>query len=205
MWVLVADLFRAFIVFPFYVATSFRRFLIGAGIMCFHLLTRKFHIKPATPVRDIFKEWSDPTFSPSPRCASAIQIVRPWNQTLRHSPTSNRFRDVDHFRRRFARFKLGAHVLQAHSKRVNLLLLSRNHCPLLLYFAVLFEKLVEQHRVHRFVAHSVRFSFFIGQHQRRIHFRNFFGAKLGYLLDVAFVVEREAKKRLLPSAVLNPG
>jgi hypothetical protein len=27
---------------------------------------------------------------PSPRCASTIQIVRPWNQSLGHSPNSNR-------------------------------------------------------------------------------------------------------------------
>ena len=56
---------------------------------------------------------------------------------------------------------------------------------------MLFEKLVEQHRVHRVVADRVRFSFFIGQHQGRIHLRDFFGdqTKLRCFLGVAFVVE----------------
>jgi hypothetical protein len=38
-----------------------------------------------------------------------------------------------------------------------LLLLLRNHCSLLLYFAGRFEELVEQHRVHLIVAHAVGF------------------------------------------------
>src|SRR6266446_6833266 len=37
------------------------------------------------------------------------------------------------------------------------------------------EKLVEPHRVHPVVVHGVRFPFFVGQHQHRIHLSNFFG------------------------------
>ena len=49
-----------------------------------------------------------------------------WNQSLRRSPNSNRLLGiVDHLRRRFARFKLCAHLLQARSKRFNLLSAAR--------------------------------------------------------------------------------
>jgi len=54
---------------------------------------------------------------------------------------------------------LGAHFLQPRSKRVNLLL--GNSRFLLPVLAVLFEKLVEQHRVHLLVAHAQRFSFLV--------------------------------------------
>src|SRR6266576_3029953 len=60
-------------------------------------------------------------------------------------------------RRWFARFKLCAHPLEARGKRFNsLLLLSRTRFQCL-NFAMLFEKLVEQHRVHLVVAHAVGF------------------------------------------------
>ena len=57
---------------------------------------------------------------------------------------------------------------------------------------MLFEKLIEQHRVHRLVAHRVRFSFFVGQHQRWIHLCDFFGnqTKLRRAFGVRLVVER---------------
>ena len=41
----------------------------------------------------------------------------------------------------------------------------RNGCLLLLDFAMLVEKLIEQHRVHRFVAHCVDFAMFVAHHQ----------------------------------------
>src|SRR5437773_7167408 len=74
----------------------------------------------------------------------------------------------DHLRRRAAHLDLRAHPLQARSKRFNLLLLVRvsrlevllqlrDGRFLFLHCAVLFEKLVEQHRIHSFVAHSVNF------------------------------------------------
>jgi hypothetical protein len=72
-------------------------------------------------------------------------------------------------RRTFAEFKLWAHFLEAHNKRFNVLLLLGVCCfllcnhtlelsdsrLLLLYFAMLFDEFVEQHRVHRFVAHGI--------------------------------------------------
>ena len=62
---------------------------------------------------------------------------------------------VDHLRRRFARFELRAYLLQARSKRFNLLLLPSDDRFQVLHLMMLFEELVEQHRVHRFVAHGV--------------------------------------------------
>ena len=66
-------------------------------------------------------------------------------------------------------------------KRFDLLLLSINIRLLFLVFAMFFEKLIEQHRVHSFVANRIWFSFFIGQYQGRIHLCDFFGdqAKTG--------------------------
>jgi hypothetical protein len=46
---------------------------------------------------------------------------------------------------------------------------------LLLYLAVLFEKLVEQHRVHRFVADGLRFSMFISGDQDGVNLGHFLG------------------------------
>ena len=39
------------------------------------------------------------------------------------------------------------------------------------HLAVLFEELVEQHRVHRFVAHGVGFALLVTSHEIGIHFR----------------------------------
>ncbi len=62
---------------------------------------------------------------------------------------------------------------------------------------MLFEKLVEQHRVHGFVADRVGFSFFVHCYQRRIHFCYFFSnqAKLGDVGLVVLVVEGHRFKR----------
>ena len=87
---------------------------------------------------------------------------------------------VDHLRRRFARFKLCAHFLQARSKRFNLLLLlcyGRFQSDRRFLFRVisvpapfvLFEELIEQHRVHLVVAHAVGLSFLVAHHQVGIH------------------------------------
>ena len=40
---------------------------------------------------------------------------------------------------------------------------------------MLFEELVEHHRVYRFVAHCVWLAIAIGDHQIRIHFRDLLG------------------------------
>ena len=45
-----------------------------------------------------------------------------------------------------------------------------NGCSLLLNFAMLFEELVEQHRIHRLVAHGVGLAFSVAHHEVRIHF-----------------------------------
>ena len=66
-------------------------------------------------------------------------------------------------RRRFAQLKLVADFLQPCSERVNLLLLPRNYRSLLLHDLMFFEKLIEQHRVHRFVAHNVKLAFFVAR------------------------------------------
>ena len=62
---------------------------------------------------------------------------------------------LDHLRCGSARFKLRAHLLQAHSKGFNLFLLRVN-------LATCFEELVEQHGVHLVVAHAVGFSLLSG-------------------------------------------
>ena len=83
-------------------------------------------------------------------------------------------------RRRFARFKLRAHLL-------DLCGLFFHHCheifelPLLLgvvrfqflNFAMLFEKLIEQHRVDLLIANGFRLAFWVATHQVRIHFGHF--------------------------------
>jgi hypothetical protein len=61
----------------------------------------------------------------------------------------------DHLRRHLARLKLGGHFLEAHSESFNLLLLARDGAFLFFVLAMLFEKFVEQHRVHGIVAHGV--------------------------------------------------
>src|SRR5947208_2225823 len=70
---------------------------------------------------------------------------------------------------RDGRFKLSDAGLEAFA-------LLRNHhfqfpqlAALLLHFAVLFEELVEQHRVHRLVAHGVDLTLLIASHQSGVH------------------------------------
>ena len=46
---------------------------------------------------------------------------------------------------------------------------------LFLYLAVLFEELVEQHRVHFFVAHRERLALVVRDHKIGIHLFHFFG------------------------------
>ena len=92
--------------------------------------------------------------------------------------------------RRFAHFKLCAHFLQARSERCNLFLK-------LLYFPVLFEELVEQHRVYRLVSDRVNLSAFIADHQVRINLGDFLSdqTELGPVRFVSFVVEGNGLKR----------
>jgi hypothetical protein len=86
-------------------------------------------------------------------------------------------------RRRSAHFDLIADLLHNGSQRFDLLLLLRDFRPKLLLLirklslevlslffhpAVLFEELVEQHRVHRFVANGEDFPFGVAHHQVRL-------------------------------------
>ena len=64
---------------------------------------------------------------PSPRCASAIQIVRPRESIAETQPKLQpALGIVDHLLRRFACLKLCAHSLKASSESFNLFLLLRD-------------------------------------------------------------------------------
>ena len=69
---------------------------------------------------------------------------------------------------RFAQFKLCAHFLEAGSKSVNLFLE-------LLDFAVLFEKLVEKHRVHCVLANAVDLAILVANYEVWIDCSDLFG------------------------------
>ena len=64
------------------------------------------------------------------------------------------------------------------------------------HLAMLFKELVEHHRVHRVVAHGVRFSFFIAHHQIGIHLFNILGdeAKLRDALGVKLLLVAEGNR-----------
>jgi hypothetical protein len=73
----------------------------------------------------------------------------------------------------FARIDLRAHLLQTRSKRFNLLLLLCDGRFLLLVLAMLLEKLIEQHRVHRFIAHTLRLALIVASHQSGVYLFHF--------------------------------
>lgn len=56
---------------------------------------------------------------------------------------------------RFGQLELCAHFLQARRERLNLFLQPRNGSSLFVYCLVLFKKLVQQYRIHGFVAYRV--------------------------------------------------
>jgi hypothetical protein len=60
---------------------------------------------------------------------------------------------------------------------------------LLLIFAMLFEELVEQHRVHRFITHTVRLSLLVADHQIGVHLFDLlaYEAELQYSIGIKFV------------------
>ncbi len=70
----------------------------------------------------------------------------------------------DDLRRSPVHFDLRAHFPEARGKRVNLLLLPCDGRVLFLHMAVLFEELVEQHRVYLVVAHALGFSTLVTHH-----------------------------------------
>src|SRR5215469_15528756 len=75
----------------------------------------------------------------------------------------------------FTQFNLCAHFLEARRKGFNLLLLLRRIRFQFLYFAVLFEELVEQHRIHRFVANRIGLAVFVASYQVCIYFFHVLG------------------------------
>jgi hypothetical protein len=88
--------------------------------------------------------------------------------------------------------------LKAHTEGLDLLLLFDYDRSLFLQFAllfqerfVLFEKLVEQHRIHLVVTHAVEFAFLVACHQVRIYVGDFLGdqTKSRAALFVVLVVE----------------
>ena len=83
-----------------------------------------------------WRRWGSQRASSSLRTESATAI---W-----HLPSVK-----DHLRRGLARFKLCAHLLQPRSKLLNLLLRRAAFASNSSYLSMLFEKLVEQHRIHR--------------------------------------------------------
>ena len=70
---------------------------------------------------------------------------------------------------RDGRFKLSDAGLEAFALLRNRHFLFRQLAALLLHFAVFFEELVEQHRVHRLVAHGVDLTLLIASHQSGVH------------------------------------
>src|SRR6516225_3598979 len=95
-----------------------------------------------------------------------------------------------------AEFKLCVPFFQARSQRVNLLLLACGICFQALNSLVLFEKLVEQHRVYRFVANAHNLSFFIASDKARIHFLYFLRnqAELWNLVQVELFLVTEGHR-----------
>jgi hypothetical protein len=71
-------------------------------------------------------------------------------------------------RRRFVNFDLLIHFLNERRLFFELSLNGVNFLLLSLHGGVLFEKLIEQHRVHRLVAHAVRPALAIACHQVRV-------------------------------------
>ena len=76
-------------------------------------------------------------------------------------------------RRLFVQLKLCAYSLdlplQFSDGGCEIPLLLSNRRLQSFYFVVLFEKLVEQHGIHRFVAHGAHFSIVIASHEIRIY------------------------------------
>jgi hypothetical protein len=110
-----------------------------------------------------------------PRCVEALSQrhgdIASWLQ--RHCPLR---RVHNHFRGRFARFKLGAHLLdlrgllfELRPEKLDSFLLLGNRGLQFLHSPVLFDELVEQHVGDRVIAHSQGFSIFVASYQIRTH------------------------------------
>jgi hypothetical protein len=112
----------------------------------------------------------------------------------------------NHLPVRAVHFNLRAHLLDLRgllfdgcSETRNFPFHLSDNGSLLFHRAVLFEKLVKQHRVHLVVADAVRLSVLVAHYQVRIHFVDFFGdeSELRYpcWINFLFVMERDRLKR----------
>ncbi len=81
---------------------------------------------------------------------------------------------VDHLRRRFACFKLCAHLLDLGRLLFHGCCKTRNRGFQFLHLPMFFQKFVEQHRVDRPIAHTLDLSFPIPDRQIGIHLRHLF-------------------------------
>ena|SRR2546429_5135655 len=81
-------------------------------------------------------------------------------------------------------------------RSVELFLLLRDRCFLLLDLAMLLEEFVQQHRVHRFVADGVRLAVVIARDQVRIHFLDLLGdeAELREAIGVELFLIKECDR-----------
>ena len=93
---------------------------------------------------------------------------------------------------RFVRFRLGAHFLDLRCLLLHGCDETCHRRFQLLSPFVLFEKLVEQHRVYGIVSNGVDFAVLVAHHEVGIHSRYFFGdqTKLRCIHIVALVLER---------------
>ena len=101
------------------------------------------------------------------------------------------------FRCGVAHFELGAHSLKTRCQGFDFLLLFRELRFQFLDFAVLFEELVEQHRVDLLVAHRVNLAFLVAHYQVGVHLGYFFGdqTKLRWAFLVVFVAKSHRFER----------
>src|SRR6266540_4275350 len=118
-------------------------------------------------------------------CSSRLVCAASWNF------------EIYSLGRRSIQFNLRAHLLQTSGKNLNLLFLLRDRRFQFLHLAVLFEEFIEQHGVHRVVAHGVNLTVLIAHHQVGVHFGNFLGdqTKLRRTGLVPLIVECHRLKR----------
>jgi hypothetical protein len=118
---------------------------------------------------------------------------------------------------RFAQFKLVVHLLNFRilffKTRSEIFFLLRELRLQFLHLTMFFEELVQQHRVHRFVAHGVGFALFVASHESGVHLFHLFsheaelrdalGVKLRLVMEDDRL-KREEGLRLRPSTTLQP-
>jgi hypothetical protein len=107
---------------------------------------------------------------------------------------------LNRLRRGFAQFNLCTDFLdlplQISKGSLEILILLDNHRFQFLNFAVLFEELIEQHRVYLIVAYAVGFAFLITKHQVRVDLFHVLGhkAKLGLSIRINLLLVMETDR-----------